>query len=227
MRIPIRQLLVPIILTALSAGTAAAERWIVPAGAHATGAQDTNWRTDLYLFNPYSTDITVTVYLLRKGMDNSDLNESSTHTVPANGQSVLADVFFSEFGFSGTGGLLVECDNTDLVVNSRTYDLLDDSSTYGMYLPGVRTSAALAPGQQGEIIYLAKSADFRSNVGFSAASANGGTFTVRLFDENGAQIGTTSRSFDGFEHWQINDIFNRTGAPPSTAARAALREARR
>ena len=222
MRTPIRQLLVPIILMALSAGTAAAERWIIPAGAHATGAQDTNWRTDVYLFNPYSTDITVTVYLLRKGIDNSDLNESSTHTVPADGQTVLADVFFSEFGFSGTGGLLVECDNPDLVVNSRTYDLLEDSRTFGLYMPAVRTSAALASGQQGEIIHLAKSADYRSNVGYTAASADGGTFIVRLFDENGAQTGTLSRSFAGFEHWQFNDIFSKTGAPPSTAARAEV-----
>jgi len=217
-----RTLLALIFFMAFSAVTASAERWIIPAGAHATGARDTNWRTDIYLSNPYSTEITVTVYLLRKGKDNSDLNESSTHTVPANGQTVVADILYSEFGFSGTGGLLVECDNPDLVVNSRTYDLLDDSRTFGLYMPAVRTSAALAPGQQGEIIYLAKSADYRSNVGYSAASADGGTFTVRLFDENGAQTGELSRSFAGFEHWQINDIFSKTGAPPSTAARAEV-----
>ena len=78
-----------LLATLLVASPGAAERWIIPAGAHATGQQDTNWRTDLQLVNPTGNEVTARVYLLRKNQDNSDLSESSTHTVPANGQMVV------------------------------------------------------------------------------------------------------------------------------------------
>ena len=108
MRTAIRRVLVSAIAFLLMTGPVAAERWVVPAGAHATGAQDTNWRTDLQLVNPTDSEVTARVYLLRKNQDNSDLEESSTHTVAAGGQVVVGDVFFSDFSYSGTGGLLVE-----------------------------------------------------------------------------------------------------------------------
>ena len=71
-----KAVLMACLLVMLAASPVAAERWIVPAGAHATGQQDTNWRTDLQLVNPGSNEVTVRVYLLRKGQDNSDLGES-------------------------------------------------------------------------------------------------------------------------------------------------------
>ncbi len=209
-------------LACLVAGTAVAGRWVIPAGAHATGAQDTNWRTDLQLVNPTSSDATATVYLLRKNQDNSNLGESSTHTVIANGQVVVGDIFFSDFSYSGTGGLLVECDNPDLVVTSRTYNLLDDHSTYGQFIPGVKVGDALPASHEGHIIYLAKSDSFRSNVGFCAASAAAGSATVNMYDESGVQTGTATRTYQGFGQFQWNDIFDVTGSAPSTAARAVI-----
>ena len=157
-----RVVMVLAIACLLMTGPAAAERWVIPAGAHATGAQDTNWRTDLQLVNPTDGEVTVRVYLLRKNQDNSDLDESSTHTVAAGGQVVVGDVFFADFSYSGTGGLLVECDNPDLVVTSRTYNLLDDDSTYGQFIPGVKAGRRPSSLLQGHIVYLAKSDIFEA-----------------------------------------------------------------
>ncbi len=222
MRTAIRRALVVAIPFLLVAIPATAERWVVPAGAHATGAQDTNWRTDLQLVNPTDSQVAVRVYLLRKNQDNSDLDESSTHTVAADGQVVVGDVFFSDFSYSGTGGLLVECDSPDLVVTSRTYNLLDDQSTYGQFIPGVKVGDALPAAYEGHIVYLAKSDDFRSNLGFCAASTAAGAATVRMYDENGVQTGTATRDYRGYGQFQWNDIFSITGSAPSTAARAVI-----
>jgi hypothetical protein len=58
------------VLFCLIVPRAHAARWLVPAGAHATGAQDTNWRTDLLVSNPSDEAATVTVYLLEARQDN-------------------------------------------------------------------------------------------------------------------------------------------------------------
>jgi hypothetical protein len=226
----VRSVLLLGVTCCLVAGTAEAARWLVPAAAHATGEKDTNWRTDLQLSNPSDENVTVTVYLLQSKKDNSALETSSSHTVPAFGQVVVGDVLQSDFSFSGTGALLVDCDDDRLVVTSRTYNLLGEGNeiglpagaTYGQFIPGVDVDDALEAGQEGHIVYLAKSDAFRSNLGFCAASANGGTVTVTMYDATGAETGTVVRNFAGFEQFQWNDIFSRAGAAPTTAARAVI-----
>jgi hypothetical protein len=227
---PVRSLLLLGIACCLIAPKASAERWLVPAGAHVTGAQDTNWRTDLQASNPSGVDATITVYLLEAREDNSSLEQSTSHTVTAGGQIVIGDVFETDFSFSGNGGLLVESSNEHLVVTSRTYNLLGadnalelpEGATFGQYIPGVKIDDALGAGVEGHIVYLAKSEDFRSNLGFCAATATGGRATARMYAEDGTETGSVSRSFEGFEQYQWNDIFSRTGSPDSTAARAVI-----
>jgi hypothetical protein len=227
---PVRTVLILGATCCLIAGAAEAARWLVPAGAHVTGAQDTNWRTDLQVSNPSGAEATITVYLLEAGEDNSSLDQSSSHIVPAGGQIVIGDVFETDFGFRDTGGLLVESSNDQLVVTSRTYNLLGEDNvlelpvgaTFGQFIPGVNVDDALDADVEGHIVYLAKSDAFRSNLGFCAATATGGRVTVTMFAEDGTETGSMSRSFNGFEQYQWNDIFSRTGSPDSTAARAVI-----
>jgi hypothetical protein len=226
----VRCLLIVGFACSLVAGNASAERWLVPAGAHATGAQDTNWRTDLLVANPSEDEASITVYLLEARQDNSGLGQSSSHTVPAEGQIVIGDVFETDFSFSGNGGLLVESSNERLVVTSRTYNLLGEGNalelptgaTFGQFIPGVNVDDALGAGVEGHIVYMATSDAFRSNLGFCAASAAGGRATVTMYAEDGTETGSVSRTFAGFEQYQWNDIFSRTGSPDSTAARAVI-----
>lgn len=226
----VRSLMFVAVLFCLIVPRAHAARWLVPAGAHATGAQDTNWRTDLLVSNPSDEAATVTVYLLEARQDNSSLGRSSTHSVPANGQIVIGDVFETDFSFSGNGGLLVESSNGQQVVTSRTYNLLGEGNalglpegaTFGQYIPGVKVDDALGTDVEGHIVYLAKSDAFRSNLGFCAATASGGRATVTMFAEDGTETGSVARDFNGFEQYQWNDIFSRTGSPDSTAARAVI-----
>jgi hypothetical protein len=211
-----------VIAIGLLAAGAQSAQWMVPAGAHAIGAEDTNWRTDLRLVNGSDAEVTVTVYLLKAKRNNSALDMSAQYTIPAGGQVVVGDIFFEAWAFDGNGALLIDCDSEELVVTSRTYNLLSDGRTYGQFLPGVPVADALQPGEEGHIIYLAKSDIFRSNLGFAATTAQGGTVTVMLYDEFGAQVGTKNQSFLPYDHRQIFDIFAASGAPPSTAARAVI-----
>ncbi len=211
------------VLLLLVAATARADRWIIPAGAHNTGAESTVWRTDLRMVNPTDEQVAVTVYLLKQRRDNTALDTSALYTVPAMGQVVVGDIFESAFGFSGSGALLVDCIEPHLVVTSRTYNLLGDGSTYGQFIPGVPAADALHDGVDGQIIYLVKSADYRSNLGYAAASDQAGSVTVQIYGADGTLLGSKTRSFAGFEQYQFNDVFAAAGAPATPVARAVVR----
>ncbi len=217
------QALTACVLAVAMAHEAAAERWIVPAAAHVSGAGDTDWRTDLRLTNPTETELTGTVTLLETGTDNSALDRVATITVPALGQVAIRDVLDATFAFSGTGALLVECADRRLVATSRTYNQLAGGGTYGQYIPAVAVESALGAGERGELIHLSKTADFRSNVGFAGASAAAGRVTVELYGADGALLGSVERDFLPYEHHQFNDVFAAAGAPPTAAARAVFR----
>jgi hypothetical protein len=210
-------------LALVMAATAQAERWVVPAGAHVTGAQGTNWRTDLTIANPTSAEVSVTVFLLEAGRDNSTLERSTELVVAAGGQAVVADVLFEKFSFDGTGALLIDCSDPRIVATTRTYNLLPDGSTYGQFIPAVALADALMPGDEGQIIYLAGSSDYRSNLGFAATTPTAGEVTVDLYDARGDLLGTVNRTLAAFEQYQFNNIFSAAGAPPTATARAVVR----
>lgn len=196
-----------------------AARWIVPAAASAAGASNTKWKTDLRLVNPdASRAVSAKIYFLAAGADNSALGTSITVDVPANGQVVLADVLASRFSVSGTGALLVDAGST-LIVTSRTFNDTG-SATYGQFVPGVAVDQATS--ETTHIVYLAKSAEYRSNVGFAGTTNAAGKVTVTLFDANSARLGSGTFDIAAYGQSQINDIFAAVGAAPAAAARAEI-----
>jgi hypothetical protein len=198
-----------------------AARWIVPAAAHAAGQVGTNWRTDLRLSNPTEEAVTVRVYLLRQNQDNGALGEYVDYTVNLGGQVVIEDVLDDGFDFSGNAALLIDCDEPKLVATTRTYNLVEEGS-YGQFIPAVALSDALPAGTTGHVAYLAKSGDFRSNLGFAGTTASGGSVTVTIFDENGDELGTRTWPIAPFGQRQVNDIFGALSVAPSTSVRATV-----
>jgi len=217
-----RFVLVALLICCMVAAGSEAARWIVPAGAHVAGAANTNWRTDLRILNPGTATATARVYLLKPNRDNSALTNSFDLDIPASGQVIVADVFSSRFFYTGNGGLMIESTEDQLVVTSRTFNQVP-GGTYGQFIPGVPTADALQPGEEGHILYLAKSEDFRSNLGFCATTATGGEISVEIYLSNGGNTGQRSFSFDPYGQKQINDIFAALGAEPSDALRAVVR----
>lgn len=208
-------------IAAVLALPASAARWIVPGSAHAQGSGGTNWRTDLTLLNPTGQAATATIRFLPANTDNATLPVPATRTVPAGGQVVVPDVLDTLFGRSGGGALLVESSEGTLGVSSRTYNKLPDRE-YGMSLPGIPTSAAIAPGETGHLVYLAKSSRYRTNVGFAGTTSSRGTVRVRVRDASGAIVGEGTREILPNGQTQIDDVFGSLGAPATTVARAEV-----
>ncbi|MBV9493173.1 MAG: hypothetical protein JOZ54_02920, partial [Acidobacteria bacterium] len=195
---------------------------MVAAAAHAPGASNTSWRTDLRIVNPNNVAAQATLYLLPQDTDNTARSQHVALNVPALGQLVLTDVAASQFNFSGSAALLVESTESRLVVTSRTYNQAPNGSTYGQFIPGVATSEALKAGETGHLIYLVKSDDYRTNLGFAGTTANRGSVTVTLWDASARQIGARAFNIQPYGQMQINDVFGTIGAPATAVARAEI-----
>ncbi len=215
--------LVVFCLSMAAVPTAHADRWMVPASANVSGSAGTNWRTDLRLVNTEDSVVSVRIYFLENGADNGALDTFTNVSVPANGQVQINNVLATRFSFSGTGALLIEAPGNDLVVTSRTYNQVP-GGTYGQFIPGVPTDKALAAGEDSYLVFLAKSSDFRTNLGWAATGANAGTIKVTLFNSGGSMIGTAKTyPVKPYGPNQINDIFAAVGAAPTETAYAVVR----
>jgi hypothetical protein len=199
-----------------------ARDWVVPAAAHAPGAANTNWRSDLRIVNPSGTAASVRIDLLPQGADNTARSQSATVSVPAQGQLSLVDVLSAKFSFSGNAALYVRSSEQSLVITSRTYNEAAGGSTYGQFIPGVAVTDALAAGQQGHLIYVTKNNDYRTNVGFAGTTATAGQVTIKLFDASGIQLGSGTFPVQAYGQTQVNDVFAATNSAATSVARAVV-----
>lgn len=159
----------------------------VPAAARATP-----WVTDMYVFNPGSAAVNVSIYWLPRDTDNSSATPVN-FTIPSGNTLVLPDVILNTFGLdSGAGAFRITAD-ADVAVNCRIYST-DGSSTFGQGFEGVPASAAVSTGGMTDIMGLAQNSAFRSN--FFAVNTGASTATVvfHLMDPSGNEL--ASRSYN-------------------------------
>lgn len=198
-----------------------AARWFVPGAAHSPGAGGANWRTDLILANPGSTEATAFVRFLPAGADNSVLPDPVPLKVPAGGQVVSRDLVGDLLHRAGSGALLVESSTEELVVTSRTYDTRSEG-TFGTMLPGIREERALPPGETGHLIWAAGSASLRTNVGFAGTTDRPGNVTLEVYGASGQLLGSVTRSLPPYGQAQVNDVLHAVGAAPTAVARVEV-----
>ena len=167
------------------------DTYVIPAAISARGANGSNWKTEISIFNPQlDRDLKVTIVFVPTGGVKGD---SYTITVPANSMAfsddILADSKFTDAASSGA--LLFYTDTLDnpnttvldrsFLVTSNTYNDLGQDGTYGQTIPGVWTGlqdfntdgiSGVAHGIRHDL-----SQGWRTNVG----AVNLGRCNVRLF----------------------------------------------
>src|SRR5581483_9688453 len=155
-------------------------RMIIPAVGHVAGANGTFWRSDVTMYNPTSSAMTLSLQYLPAGADDR-FTQVRTVPVAAGKTLMLADILTWMGVSSGTGALdLRWTAGAGPVVTSRTYTTTASGGTYGQSIDPVTefTNDAYVPG-------LRSDARYRSNVGF----ANGGDdiigVTTELLGANG------------------------------------------
>lgn len=191
----------------------AGEIWI-SASAHAAGALDTNWRTDVSILNNGLEEANVSVYFLKSGTDKSSENLSrdpiNLKIAPKN-QLKIDDILKEKFGIDQGSGALLFSSEKDISIVSRTYNLLP-TEEYGQFIPGADISNAKSiqklPG-------ATSSSSFRSNLGILNPSKNQTIqANLKFLDKNGNLIKETNLSIDPWVHIQFNDLFSFFGITP-------------
>jgi hypothetical protein len=202
----IRRLLASTFLIALAAAPAVAlspgETVIVPAAGR--GAP---WGTDLYVMNPGSATVDVTIYWLVR--DQANPNPASiSFSLPGGETEVLDDVILNDFGLSeGNGAFLVEADGGEVIANSRIY-ASDGTATFGQGFEGVPDWAATQAGSTTDVVGLGQNASFRTNV-YATAGEAGAVINFSLRDPQGGVLASTALALDAWEPYlkRVNQLF--------------------
>lgn len=191
----------------------AGDIWI-SASAHAAGALETNWRTDLSILNNNSEEANVSVYFLKSGTDKSAENLSRNPinlAIPPKNQLKIDDILKEIFGIEQGSGALLFSSEKDISIVSRTYNLLP-SEEYGQFIPGADISNAKISQK---LIGATSSQSFRSNLGIlNPSKSQVSQIDLKFINKNGSLIKETNLNIDPWVHIQFNDLFSYFGITP-------------
>ena len=161
---------------------------LVPAAARVS-----TWITDLYIMNPGTEPVSVTVAWLVRGQANLDPLDL-TYMVGPGETLTLADVILEEFGLDNSreeGAFRVTAD-TVVVVNSRIYNV-DGDETFGQGFEGTPMTLATSVGETSDVVGLSFNSQFRTNV-YGCAGPNGASLSMVLVEPDGSEIATKTKN---------------------------------
>ncbi|HVR37627.1 MAG TPA: CHRD domain-containing protein, partial [Thermoanaerobaculia bacterium] len=189
---------------------AAVNEYDIAVAGKVTGALNTNFVTDVRVFNPSYTFNAVALLEYFSGPSNTNATSMIALDIPARNTAVLNDIGGSSgFNLSGTGGIRVTS-ASQLAVTSRIFNDLRpvDGGTYGQFVPGLKRASLL---QNGALLQLSNSAippvgfrvGFRTNVGYFNPNPNDATARFELRDAAGNVLGTATTTIGPLSQTQL------------------------
>jgi hypothetical protein len=188
-----------------AAPSAGGERYLVAGVAETDGANQTKWKSNLALLNLSGRGVTADLTYRHGG------GAPATLVTLADGElrefaNIAADLFGAP---ASSGAVDVDADGP-LVVTARTFNDSPDG-TFGQYLPGLGSSAALTPGDDGYLSQLKSTDDFRTNIGFTNFGENSCNVRVLLHDDQGVRKGLFHATVPAGGWTQVNRVFEASG----------------
>jgi hypothetical protein len=192
-----------LIVFVLSTAVSAHAQFVAPGGsvpvvANLPGLNNTDWRTDVSIVNLGMTDTSIVMLLQPEIVFGEPVFEPITTdaiVLPAGEQMTMRNIVETTFGLTDTKGALsvFSTDGNPLVISARIYTLDDQGGSYGQNVEGLLVaSRAWAPG-------IAHDDFYRTNVGiyvpFQPAPGEPIRFVVRVFDDDGEQVGSGNVTF--------------------------------
>jgi len=170
-------------VVALTSGTDV----VVPAAVRGGGFGGSVWTTALYITNPGSDELTVTVMWLVRGQANPQPVET-TLTIAAGATKVLADAPLELFALDdGAGAFRVRADQP-LVVTSAILNLAGGNE-YGQGFEGISLAKAVTADVASRIPGVKATSGHRTNVYLIDAWGLGSKVTLTAVDPSGAVLG--------------------------------------
>ena len=171
---------------------------LVPAAARVS-----TWITDVYIMNPGTEPVAVTVAWLIRGQGNSS-PLSLTYNIGPGETLTLPDVILGEFGMDTASGAFRVTADTEVIVNSRIYSV-DGGKTFGQGFEGIPMGLATGVGQTSDIVGLSFNTQFRTNV-YGCAGPNGASLNMALVAPDGSEMAAKTKTLQPWMPFSIVSI---------------------
>ena len=191
---------------------------VIPALAHLAGANGSQFRSDLFLFNP--TASTAFVTLAAKRWDVAEAETVANLSLSPGEVRIIRDAFFALFGKTGVGRLRYQSSaggsEIAIRVTSRLYTVDASGATFGLVMPPINSFQSAGKDEAVEILGVRGGAGFRTNLAlvelrpFVSASETA-TGTVEVFGPSGALIDSFEFSVPRSGGVQFLDVFRNRG----------------
>jgi hypothetical protein len=190
-----------------------ANRYVVPGVANALGANNSNFHTDMRIYNAGTTAVPVTMsYKDRTGATATPF----TFTLQPGQIQTFTDVVKEKFNvtnsgaFSGGGAIIATTQsNSTLVLTGRTYSIAADGGTYGQFIPGVTSNDAIALNESAmNVTQLEQSPGFRSNLGLVEVTGQPVTVRLSVYNPDAKSIPSMDVQLDGNGFRQMDQVFS-------------------
>ncbi len=198
-------------------GGSETQRILVPAVAHARGAGNSNWASDLIAVNRGSepADLLMT-------FDDGSSPVTRTATLDPGATRNWSDVVVSLFGSGGTGVIVIEA-SAPILVTARTYNVAETGGTFGQALPGLVVDDAIPESRTGCVMGIRETDRWRTNLGLVNLGIEPAVVRVHLYDDLGTEIGDVlQRSVPALGWKQIDRVAVAAGAGTVDPAYAVI-----
>jgi hypothetical protein len=201
----------------------------IPVIGHLPGANGSQFRSDVYLYNPSRETRTVTLEV--KQWDGP-VQQMRAFTMLPQEARMIPDALKTLFGMEGLARLRYwtnEQTSDGVRATSRTYTVEASGATYGSLVPPLNNFQVAAPGDTLEILGAASGPGFRTSIGLVELSPTAGTGTptsvtarIRIIDDQRRQLDSFTVTLPRAGGMQLSDIFAARGITPPAAARIVV-----
>ncbi|HEU5162873.1 MAG TPA: carboxypeptidase-like regulatory domain-containing protein, partial [Thermoanaerobaculia bacterium] len=159
----------------------------IPAVINTPGAENSFWRTDVWIYNPSQGALTITAAYLTGTLNPAE----RTITIPSKGQVEIANVVERLFGAGGLGAIRLSAPSPFVAV-SRTFNTPPNASTVGTF--GFSIAAMEKSRTMGRAVLpgISQGTTARTNIGIMNPHEHPITVAARLHSSGGAVVGNAT-----------------------------------
>jgi hypothetical protein len=181
---------------------------ILPIVGRFAGAGGTQWRTDVFIANPYAPTDAVTLTFYVAG--GPTLQRFTTIGVFSS--AAFNDIVLTTFGLeSASGQLEIHSTYSTLEARARIYNVGSAAGEFGQNVPGLGLSSLRS---QAFLYGLSGANGNRLNIGVANPNDAALQVTVRVSDKFNQTLHTETFAVGAHQTVQINDVFARFGITP-------------
>jgi len=190
--------------------TPQADSLIIPGVAHTSGANNSNFQSDVRVANVSAQTMKYTLNFTPIATDGTQSGNSTTIEIEPGATTALDDILSSFFGSGGASSGTLEIRpvttstssssfastvsptklgvNTVTVASSRTYNVNPTGGTLGQFIPAIPFSQFISKSTSSlttilSLQQVASSAAYRTNIGLVEAAGQAASVLLRVFDD--------------------------------------------